>query len=161
MRPVATEGSAGHSKGQARRQLVVDAAAKAISELGLANVRVVDIAERAGMTTGHVTYYFPAKTDLLMLAIRRSEESLIAQAETELDGLDDAWWRQILRGVLARGRDAGAFTFDDLDDVSQLISAAIDGLSIQLTVGAPGFDRERMLALCLRASAVFAGVVEL
>lgn len=204
---MATEGSAGRSKGQVRRQLVIDAAAEAISELGLANVRVVDIAERAGMTTGHVTYYFPAKTDLLMLAIRRSEESLIAQAEVELEGIDDAWarlvrlvelsasggrgdagwilwfqlwsdaatddavaavhnelddrWRQILRGVLARGREAGAFRFDDLDDVSQLISAAIDGLSIQLTVGAPDFDRERMLALCLRASAVFAGAVEL
>lgn len=191
------------AKGQARQQIVVDAAAKAIAELGLANVRVSDIAERAGMTSGHVTYYFPSKTDLLMLAIRRSEESLVEQVDAELDGIEEPWarlerlielsasegrgdtgwilwfqvwsdaavddtvadvhnelddrWRQILRGVLAYGRERGAFSFSDLDDVSQVISAAIDGLSVQLTVGAPGFDHDRMLQLCLRVCAAFLG----
>lgn len=192
------------AKGKAREELVVEAAAKAIAELGLANVRVSDVAERAGMTPGHVTYYFPSKTELLMLAIRQSEEALVEQAEAELAGIDEPWvrlerlielsaanergdtgwilwfqvwsdaatddtvarvhnelderWRQILVGVLADGRDRGVFVFDDLAEMAQLISATIDGLSIQLTVGAPDFDRARMLALCLRASAVLLGV---
>lgn len=191
------------AKGHARQQIVVDAATKAIAELGLANVRVSDIAERAGMTSGHVTYYFPSKTDLLMLAIRRSEESLVEQVDAELGGIEKPWarlerlidlsassgrgdtgwilwfqvwsdaavddtvadvhnelddrWRQILRGVLTYGQERGEFVFDDLDEVAQVISAAIDGLSVQLTVGAPGFDRARMLQLCMRVCTSFLG----
>lgn len=190
-------------KGRKRQQLVVEAAARAIAELGLANVRVSDIAERAGMTSGHVTYYFPSKTDLLMLASRQSEEGLADLAVAELAGIDDPWerlerlidlsashgrgdpgwilwfqvwsdaatddgaaavhdeldgrWRGILRDVLAHGRAQGDFVFDDLDDVAQILSAAIDGLSIQLTAGAPDFDRARMLRLCLHASAALLG----
>lgn len=191
------------AKGRARQQIVVDAAAQAIADLGLANVRVSDIAERAGMTSGHVTYYFPSKTDLLMLAIRRSEESLVEQVDAELDGIAEPWarlerlielsasngrgdpgwilwfqvwsdaatddtvaevhneldarWREILRGALDYGRARGAFAFDDLDDTAEVISAAIDGLSVQLTVGAPGVDHARMLRLCLRVCAALLG----
>ncbi|MCD2442522.1 TetR family transcriptional regulator [Agromyces sp. SYSU K20354] len=187
------------AKGKAREELVMDAAAKAIAELGLANVRVSDIAERAGMTPGHVTYYFPSKTELLMLSIRQSEEALVEQVEAELDGIADPWtrlerlidlsasngrgdpgwilwfqvwsdaatddtvaevhnelddrWRQILISVLEYGRERGDFAFDDLDVIAELISATIDGLSIQLTVGAPHLDRDRMLEMCARASA--------
>lgn len=191
------------SKGLARRELVVSAASQAIAELGFANVRVSDIAERAGMTSGHVTYYFPSKTELLMHAIRQSEASLVEQAEVELAGIDDPWerlirlielsasngrgdagwilwfhvwadaasddaaaavhneldgrWRQILADVLAFGRERGAFRFDDLEIAAQLISATIDGLSVQLTVGARGLDRERTLELCLLACAALLG----
>ncbi|MFF2273534.1 TetR/AcrR family transcriptional regulator [Agromyces sp. NPDC058136] len=191
------------AKGRAREELVVEAAAKAIAELGLANVRVSDIAERAGMRPGHITYYFPSKTELLMLAIRQSEESLVEQAEAELGGIEEPWarlerlielsasngrgdpgwilwfqvwsdaatddvvsevhneldegWRQILRDVLEYGRERGAFAFDDLDEVAQILSATIDGLSIQLTVGATGVDHERLLALCLQSAAAFLG----
>lgn len=189
------------AKGRAREELVVEAAAKAIAELGLANVRVSDIAERAGMRPGHITYYFPSKTELLMLAIRQSEEALVEQAEAELGGIEEPWarlerlielsasngrgdpgwilwfqvwsdaatddvvsevhneldegWRQILRDVLVYGRERGAFAFDDLDEVAQILSATIDGLSIQLTVGAAGVDRDRLLALCKRSAAAF------
>jgi AcrR family transcriptional regulator len=41
-------------KGKSREALVVGAAARAIAELGLENVRLTDVAERAGMTAGHV-----------------------------------------------------------------------------------------------------------
>ncbi|RZU65358.1 TetR family transcriptional regulator [Microterricola gilva] len=189
------------AKGKEREELVVDAAAKAIADLGLANVRVSDIAERAGMTPGHVTYYFPSKTELLMLAIRQSEEALVEQVEAELGGIDDPWarlerlidlsasdgrgdtgwilwfqvwsdaatndtvaevhnelderWRQILIDVIAYGGERGVFAYTDLDDAAQLISATIDGLSIQLTVGAPKLARARMLDLCMQASAAF------
>lgn len=81
------------AKGRSREDLVVSAAARAIAELGMANVRVSDVAERAGMTPGHVTYYFPSKNDLLMRAIRQSEEALSAQVEAELAAVDDPWER--------------------------------------------------------------------
>lgn len=191
------------AKSVARRELVVEAAGQAIADLGFAHVRVADIAERAGMTPGHVTYYFPSKTELLLHAIRQSEESLVEQVEAELSGIEEPWarlsrlielsasngredagwilwfhlwsdaasddavatvhneldgrWRQILADVLEYGRGCEVFCFDELDTVAQLISATIDGLSIQLTVGAPGFDRERTIALCLRACEAFLG----
>jgi AcrR family transcriptional regulator len=81
------------TKGRSREEQVLDAAVTAIAELGLAQVRMSDVAQRAGMTTGHVTYYFPSKNDLLMRAIRRSEAVLTEQAATELDGIDDPWQR--------------------------------------------------------------------
>ncbi|MGL3807759.1 TetR/AcrR family transcriptional regulator [Paeniglutamicibacter sp. R2-26] len=189
------------AKGKAREDLVVEAASLAIAELGLANVRVADIAQRAGMRPGHITYYFPSKTELLMLAIRQSEEGLVLQAEQELAGIENPWdrlkrlidlsaskgrgdagwilwfqvwsdaatddsvaevhnelderWRQILADVLSYGLERGSFAFEDLDAAAQLISATIDGLSIQLTVGAPRVDRERILKLCLQASTAF------
>lgn len=81
------------TKGKVREELVVAAAGQAIAELGLANVRVADVAERAGMTPGHVTYYFPSKTHLLIQAISQSEDELVATVEAELVGIDDPWKR--------------------------------------------------------------------
>lgn len=72
------------AKGKAREELVVGAAAQVIAERGLANVRVSDVAERAGMSPGHVTYYFPSKTVLLMRAIRHSEESFSTFVDDEI-----------------------------------------------------------------------------
>ena len=81
------------AKGKEREQLVVGAAAEAIAEQGLSNVRVADVAERAGMSPGHVTYYFPSKTELLMRAIRQSEMSFTAFVEEEIQKVRDPWKR--------------------------------------------------------------------
>jgi len=81
------------AKGEARERLLVEAATAAIAERGLANVRVSDIAERAGMSTGHVTYYYPSKSSLLMLAIQHSEEELHRQTALELAQIRDPWRR--------------------------------------------------------------------
>jgi AcrR family transcriptional regulator len=77
------------AKGHERRELVIEAAAQAISDLGVTNVRVQDIAERANMTTGHVSYYFPSKNDLLLLAIRRSEDALMQRTREALEAIED------------------------------------------------------------------------
>ncbi|MFE2655911.1 TetR/AcrR family transcriptional regulator [Brevibacterium sp. NPDC059310] len=58
--------------------------------MGLSAVRVSDIADRAGMTTGHVSYYFPLKSDLLRRAIEMSERALIDEAQAEMAQLDGA-----------------------------------------------------------------------
>lgn len=176
-----------------REKRVIAAASAAIDDLGFSAVRIADIAERAGMTAGHVTYYFPAKSELLMLAIRSSEEELIRQASSSIAELDDAWqrldllidlstarevhdpgwalwfevwaeamdnpeiaaahneldeqWRKLLSEVIESGMDAGTFRKSPLADTVLLISTALDGLSIQLTVGAPGFSAERLRGL--------------
>jgi AcrR family transcriptional regulator len=45
---------------------MVDAAGRAIAERGLSNVRIRDIADRAGMSVGSVLYYYPVLGDLLV-----------------------------------------------------------------------------------------------
>jgi len=81
------------AKGREREQAVVHAAALVIAERGLRNVRVADIAERAGMSPGHVTYYFPSKNELLMRAIRQSEEEFHDKVEREIALHADPWDR--------------------------------------------------------------------
>lgn len=182
-------------KGTSRQELVLDAAGRAIAELGLTHVRVADVAERAGMTTGHVTYYYPSKNDLLLQAIRRSEAAHTAQVGVELAAIDDPWqrlerllrlsaaeavgdpgwvlwlhvwstaaddpevarvhdqldaaWRSILLDVVEHGCRRGVFVAADPAAVTEQLSALLDGLSIQLTLGSPGMtpDRLRQLAL--------------
>jgi AcrR family transcriptional regulator len=191
------------AKGQTREELVVGAAAQAIAELGLSNVRLTDIAERAGMTQGHVTYYFPSKNDLLMRAIRLSEESLTAQVADEIGRVRDPWkrldrlitlsaadgpgdpgwvlwfqvwltaandvdvarvhdeldarWRAILVDVIRYGCERGAFTAADPEAVAQVLSATIDGLSIQLTLGSSTLNRTQLLRFCRDAARLHLG----
>ena len=186
------------AKGKAREKLVVEAAAEVIAERGLANVRVSDVAERAGMSAGHVTYYFPSKTELLIRAIRHSEESLTDSVAEEVQGIRDPWrrlerlielsaatdpgdpgwvlwfevwsnaaldpdvarvheeldarWKGLLADVIRYGRDRGAFETDDPDKAALLLSALIDGMSIQLTLGAGGLDRRELRGLCMTAA---------
>jgi AcrR family transcriptional regulator len=186
------------AKGQSREELVVGAAAQAIAELGLSNVRLTDIAERAGMTPGHITYYFTSKNDLLMRAIRLSEESLTAQVAEEIGRIRDPWkrldrlislsaasgpgdpgwvlwfqvwlsaandvdvarvhdeldarWRAILVDVIRYGCECGAFEAADPEAVAQILSAIIDGLSIQLTLGSSTLNRAKLLRSCRAAA---------
>ncbi len=192
------------TKGKQREETVLRAAAQAIAELGYANVRVADIAERAQMTPGHVTYYFPSKNELLLLAIRRSEEQLVDESRERLAAIEDPWerlrelialsaatgpqdegwvlwlqvwadgmvddavsvehrqldlrWFDILVEVIEYGRERGAFHVDEVGDAAEAVSALIDGLSIQVTVGSGRVDRERALRLCELGAARILGV---
>jgi AcrR family transcriptional regulator len=192
------------TKGKQREETVLRAAAQAIADLGYANVRVTDIAERAQMTPGHVTYYFPSKNDLLLLAIRRSEEQLVEESRAWLATIEDPWqrlqqlirlsaadgvqdegwslwlqvwangmvddsvsaehrqldlrWFEILIELIEYGRDRGAFHVDDVADAAEIVSAMIDGLSIQVTVGSGRVDRDRALRLCEAGAARILGV---
>ncbi|HET7900122.1 MAG TPA: TetR/AcrR family transcriptional regulator [Candidatus Nanopelagicales bacterium] len=93
-------------KGRDREELLVEAAAAVIAERGLAHVRVADIAERAGMTPGHVTYYFPSKTELLVRAIESSEDRLLDELTTVLARVRDPWRR--LERLLGLSAASGA-----------------------------------------------------
>jgi len=101
-----TYASPRRAKGRAREEAVVAAAAQAISELGFANVRVADIAERAGIGPGHVTYYFPSKAELLLRAIRDSESDLHSQIAAQVHRISDPWKR--LRRLIDLAISTGA-----------------------------------------------------
>lgn len=81
------------TKGVEREAVVIGAAADLIAERGLAQLRVSDIAERAGMSVGHVTYYFPSKSELLVRAIQQSEAAFHAEVREALDALEGPWER--------------------------------------------------------------------
>lgn len=57
--------------GTIRREQIVDAAAAIIAEQGLQNLSLSEIEKRAGMTRGHLTYYFPAKEEILLAVFDR------------------------------------------------------------------------------------------
>lgn len=93
------------AKGQAREQKVIEAAVLAIAELGMDKVRMADVAERAGMSQGHVTYYFETKAELLMEAIRWSEERFHQLVMDQIQTVSDPWERlgQLFELTLADG----------------------------------------------------------
>jgi AcrR family transcriptional regulator len=67
-----------------RRERVLEAALGVIAERGLEATRTADIAERAGMSPGHVLYYFRTKDRVLMEALRHVEDRMHEEAEGEL-----------------------------------------------------------------------------
>ncbi len=99
----------------ARRKQILRAAVRVISERGLCDTRISDIAERAGASAALVIYYFGTKDRLLAEALAYSEESFYRQTARELAGIASA------RGKLARlvelscsaGASPGTITLDE------------------------------------------------
>ncbi len=54
-----------------RRQQIVEAAVAVITEQGLQNLSLSEIENKAGMSRGQLTYYFPAKEDILLAVFDR------------------------------------------------------------------------------------------
>jgi AcrR family transcriptional regulator len=102
---VPTSAVARRSKGADRESAVIAAAVELIAEEGLANLRVSDVAKRAGMTVGHVTYYFPSKNALLIRAIRHSEMEFHRDVERRLARRADPWsrLRSLIEAASANG----------------------------------------------------------
>jgi AcrR family transcriptional regulator len=57
--------------GSIRREQIVEAAVAVITERGLQNLSLSEIEKRAGMSRGQLTYYFPAKEDILLAVFDR------------------------------------------------------------------------------------------
>jgi AcrR family transcriptional regulator len=85
--------AARRSKGAVRERQVLQAAVEVLSQQGHARLTLADVATRAGMSVGHVTYYFPSKTELLLAAIRHSEDAFQAEVDTALARVHDPWRR--------------------------------------------------------------------
>jgi AcrR family transcriptional regulator len=57
--------------GKIRREQIIEAAVAVIAEQGLQNLSLSAIESRAGMSRGQLTYYFPAKEDILLAVYDR------------------------------------------------------------------------------------------
>ncbi|HVS39355.1 MAG TPA: TetR family transcriptional regulator C-terminal domain-containing protein [Gemmataceae bacterium] len=62
--------------GSIRRRQIVEAAIAVITEQGLQNLSLSEIEQKAGMSRGQLTYYFPAKEDILLAVFDRLIEMM-------------------------------------------------------------------------------------
>lgn len=90
-----------------RRPAMLSAAAEVIRERGLENVRVSDVAERAGTSAPAVLYYFTTKAELLKEALTSAEESYYDELERELTEVASA--RERLARIVAGGAGDGDY----------------------------------------------------
>ncbi|MFN2572721.1 MAG: TetR/AcrR family transcriptional regulator [Gemmatimonadales bacterium] len=67
-----------------RPQQIIDAALEVFGECGLANARLQDIAQRAGVSKGTIYLYFPNKEELFREMIRQTAVAAIESAEKTL-----------------------------------------------------------------------------
>lgn len=61
-----------------RRDALIEAGLEILREDGLAGFSQARIAERVGLKQGHLTYYFPTRTDLLAAVARRAIDNQLA-----------------------------------------------------------------------------------
>jgi AcrR family transcriptional regulator len=54
-----------------RREQIIDAAVAVIAERGLQHLSLSEIEKKAGMSRGQLTYYFPAKEEILLAVFDR------------------------------------------------------------------------------------------
>jgi len=64
-----------------RPQQIIDAALEVFGECGLANARLQDIAERAGVSKGTIYLYFPNKEELFREMVRQTAVAAIESGE--------------------------------------------------------------------------------
>jgi AcrR family transcriptional regulator len=73
-----------------RRPAILTAAAEVISERGVQNTRISDVAERAGTSAPGVLYWFPSKDALLAEALTFSDDRFYDSLTEEIEGLGSA-----------------------------------------------------------------------
>ncbi len=104
-----------------RREQLVECAIDAIVELGFQGTSVGEVAKRAGVSKGVVTYHFAAKDDLIFAVVARIFDSITEALESRLGGTSpqtfvadyiNAWvdhYRAQTRYMLAIGEIWGNF----------------------------------------------------
>ncbi len=90
----------------ARREQLLAAARRAIVDQGLAEVRVRDIAEQAGMAPGSITYYYPELEELFREVFHDAVERFANGRRRAVAGLTDS--RARLVTVIRSGLPSGA-----------------------------------------------------
>lgn len=78
------------STAHVRRPAILTAAAEVISERGVQNTRISDVAERAGTSAPGVLYWFASKDELLAEALTFSDDRFYDTLTQELEGLPSA-----------------------------------------------------------------------
>ncbi|HZD18285.1 MAG TPA: TetR/AcrR family transcriptional regulator [Actinomycetota bacterium] len=77
-------------QGKDRHQEILDAAARVITERGLAETRISDIAERAGVSPGLILYYFDSKDRLLAEALTFANDQFYLRTSREIRRIPSA-----------------------------------------------------------------------
>jgi AcrR family transcriptional regulator len=91
-------GPASTQNGQRSRDRVLKAAVELITEAGIDQVRVAEIARRANMSSGQVMYYFTGKEHILLEALAWRDYQDIKQARAAVAKVTGAW-RQLERFI--------------------------------------------------------------
>jgi AcrR family transcriptional regulator len=95
--------TAPRSIGSLRREQIVEAAVGIITEQGLQNLSLSAIEQRAGMSRGQLTYYFPTKEDILLAVFDRLLALMCQQVGgPEGQGCAPRRAREILEHLLER-----------------------------------------------------------
>jgi AcrR family transcriptional regulator len=72
-----------------QRARVLEATIAAIADVGVDRLTMSDISKRAGMTPGHILYYFGRKKRILIETLKGSEHDLAERRRPELGDLRD------------------------------------------------------------------------
>jgi AcrR family transcriptional regulator len=91
-------GPASTENGQRSRDRVLQAAVELITEVGIDQVRVAEIARRANMSSGQVMYYFTGKEHILLETLAWRDYQDIRQTRAALAKVTGAW-RQLERFI--------------------------------------------------------------
>ena len=83
-----------------RHQEILEAAARVITDRGLAETRISDIAERCGVSPGLILYYFESKDRLLVEALTYANDKFYLGQSRELRRMQSA--RQQLDRLIDR-----------------------------------------------------------
>ena len=76
--------------GKDRHQEILEAAARVITDRGLAETRISDIAERCGVSPGLILYYFESKDRLLVEALTFANDQFYLRLSREMRRMDSA-----------------------------------------------------------------------
>jgi AcrR family transcriptional regulator len=76
-----------------RRPQIVAAAERAIAEHGFESVRLLDVAEEAGLAVGTVQHYFGSRDELLVEALRSANRSGSDRLHDAIEATVDPWER--------------------------------------------------------------------
>jgi DNA-binding transcriptional regulator YbjK len=106
-----------------RRQQLIAAAERVVLARGAANVRLRDVAEEAGLTSGAVLYYYDELDALLAETRQRAVDRFCRQREDAVHALDDP--REQLRAAIACGLPSGP------DDELVRLLYELDGQAIR------------------------------
>jgi AcrR family transcriptional regulator len=91
-----------------RRDQIVEAAVAVITERGIQNLSLSEIEKKAGMSRGQLTYYFPAKEDILLAVFDRlvllTHQRVGTPSEPAAGDIPSGWdWvRHLLEMLLGR-----------------------------------------------------------
>jgi AcrR family transcriptional regulator len=84
-RPTSSEATRTHKKSLAKRQQILDAAARALADQGYSEAKLSEIADEVGTHAGSLYYYFASREELVRAVLLTSLERMSAQLSEALD----------------------------------------------------------------------------